>query len=522
MQTLRLRLLGPFFLTTSSDPHGARIGRKGQALLASVAAHGDTGVTRASLMTMLWPHHGEDQARNALRQCLHQVRLALGERADWLTAQGERLQLRPDLGEVDLWQFERLATCKDDSAMRAAAELYRGDFAEGLDVEDEHYRWLLVERERMRELAHRLLVSMIESNELSMLEAATGLAHRLLVADPVHEGCYRSLMLLYARSGLGAKAVQVWEECRKRLRMELDVGPSRQTAELFASLCATLQNASPVPAQRRLPTVAASPSAAPPAPRAFDHLLRGWQLFSLFTAETNAHARAAFEAALMQEPTNVDALVRVGWTHFLDWISGWSDDTALSSQRALEIAHRAIGCNPEHALAHALLGKVLVWRMEHDAALEQLQTAISIAPELAYAHFHLGEALAWDGQYDAALMHVGRALEIDPNDHGVFLTIKGFTQFFRGELEAARSTLERAITRNPTYPWPLSMLAAVHVELGNLQLARDAAFRACQANRRLSMDFAQCVMPIRRQDQRDRVAQDWHRAGFPRYEAILH
>jgi hypothetical protein len=40
--TLTLRLLGPFSLGTSSCPQGVRIGRKGQALLTSVAAQ--TGV----------------------------------------------------------------------------------------------------------------------------------------------------------------------------------------------------------------------------------------------------------------------------------------------------------------------------------------------------------------------------------------------------------------------------------------------------------------------------------------------
>lgn len=518
MQTLRLRLLGQFFLTTSLAPDGARIGRKGRSLLASVAAHGDTGVARTSLMDLLWPHHGEEEARNALRQCLHQVRLALGEDADWLTAQGEQLQLRRDLGEVDLWQFKRLAARKDGEAMRTAAELYRGDFAEGLDADNDHYRWVLTERECTRELAHGLLVRMIDSNELSVLQAATELAHRLLAADPVHEGCYRSLMLLHARSGQGAKAVQVWEACRRSLRLELDVGPSRQTAELLERLRATLHDVSAIPVQTRLPAVAASAALVPPTPQAFDHLLRGWQLFSQFTAESNSHARAAFESALVQEPTNVDALVRVGWTHFMDWISGWSDDIALSSQCAVETAHRAIACNPEHALAHSLLGKLLVWRMEHDAGLEQLQAAVHIAPGSAFTHFHLSEALMWNGQLDAALLHVGRALDIDPNDYGLFLTIQGLALFFSGDLAAAQSVLERAVTRNPTYPWSLSTLAAVHVELGNLQSARDVAFRARQANRRLSMDFARRVLPIRRQDQRDRLAKDWLHAGFPRHE----
>src|SRR5512133_4045489 len=107
MQTPTLRVLGPFFLGTASNPQGARVGRKGQALLTAAAAHRADGVTRSSLMAWLWPAHDEVDGRNALRQCLHQVRLALAEDADWLDTPGDRVCLRDGRGEVDLWQFER-------------------------------------------------------------------------------------------------------------------------------------------------------------------------------------------------------------------------------------------------------------------------------------------------------------------------------------------------------------------------------------------------------------------------------
>lgn len=526
VQTLKLQLLGPFSLMTPTNPEGARIGRKGQALLASVAGHDPTGVGRADLIDWLWPHHDANQGRNALRQCLHQLRVASGERGDWLITQDDRLKLRADLITVDLWEFERLATTQDSEAMRLAARLYQGDFAEGLDAGNQHHFYLLAERQRTRELAQRLLGRMLEANDDSMSEVATGLARRLLRTDPVHEGCYRALMLLYARSGLGAKAVQVWEDCRKILRAELDVGPSRQTVELYQSLRDTMQEgcapATPiaVPMARPGPGSAESTNShlARSAPRAIDHSLRGWQLFSQFTAKANAQARCAFEAALRQEPGNVDALVRVGWTHFMDWVGGWSRDTLLSSLRAGEAARSALVRNPDHALAHALQGKILLWQMQYEAATAQLRTAFNLAPGSAYVNFHFGDVLMWSGSYDAALRHVRRALEIEPDDHGLFLTIEGMTLYFMGELAAAQGVLERAITRNPTYPFALSVMAAVQVEAGNLASAREAASRACRFNRRLSLHYARQQLPIRAPDQRERLAQDWHRAGVPLHQ----
>ena len=76
--------------------------------------------------------------------------------------------------------------------------------------------------------------------------------------------------------------------------------------------------------------------------------------------------------------------------------------------------------------------------MEHDAALEQLRHAVEIAPSSAYAHFNLGDASMWCGRCDEALVHLDRALRLDPNDHGVFLTIRGVTLWMMGELREAR------------------------------------------------------------------------------------
>lgn len=527
VQTLTLRLLGPFALGTSSCPQGVRIGRKGQALLTSVAAHGDAGVGRSNLMALLWPHHGEDEARNALRQCLHQVRLAMGEGADGLQAQGDRLHLRKGLIEVDLWRFEQLAAQTGVAAMGAAAELYCGDFAEGLNVEGDHHQWLWTERERWREVAQGLVLRILACDDLPALESATRLARRLLAADPVHEGCYRALMLLYARAGLGAKAMQVWDDCRQVLRKELNVGPSAETTELYERLRVPLQGTAKFPAPS--PQSASAPANSPwltligvaeahSGTQALDHLLRGWQLFSQYTAEANPRARAAFEAAVAQEPDNAEAIVRVGWTHFFDFVSGWSDDYALSLRQAADAVRSAIDCNPQQASAYMLQGKVLLWQMEYDAAIQQLQRGVSLAPGSAYAYFHLADASMWAGQYDEALLHVRRALQMDANDHGIFLAIEGGTLFHMGDLVNAQRTLTRAITRNPTYSWLFSTLAAIHVELGELTQAREAALRACQLNRRLSLDFVQHVLPIRRQDQRLRLVQDWCCVGMRRHE----
>ncbi len=522
MQSPTLRVLGPFFLGTASNPQGTRLGRKGQALLTAAAAHRADGVTRASLITWLWPAHDEADGRNALRQCLHQVRLALAEDTDWLDTPGDRVHLCDSRGEVDLWQFERGAAQPGVEALAATAELYRGDFAVDLAAEDGQDRWLWIAREHTRALAHNLVTRMLACDDAATLASATRLAQRLLAADPVHEGCYRALMLLYARVGLVAKAMQVWEECRRVLRKELDVAPSPQTTEVYEYLRVSSKGAAGGSALID-PTVAcaARPATAPADMAAMDHMLRGWQLFSEYSADANQRARAEFAAVVAHQPDNAVAIVRVGWTHFLDHIGGWCEDYALSLERAAEAAQKAIACDPGYALGYSLQGKVLVWQIKHDAAIRQLQHAVGLAPDSAWTHFHLADGLMWDGQYDQSLWHARRALQLEPNDHGVYLTVEGVTLFFIGDLPAARVALSRALTRNPNYTWALGFLAAVHVEMGDLALASEAALRARQLGKRLSLNYARTALPIRLDNQRQRLVKAWQRVGVPAHEATV-
>ena len=150
-------------------------------------------------------------------------------------------------------------------------------------------------------------------------------------------------------------------------------------------------------------------------PVVVDLLLRGWQFFTLLTAESNAKARAAFEAAVARAGDHAEALARLGWTHLMDSLSGWSADPVQSYDHASKCASRAIACNRGHPPPHTLMSKVLLWRMEYEPAFEHLERAAALAPSFAYPYFHMGEASMWCGRCDEALAHLNHALELDRN-----------------------------------------------------------------------------------------------------------
>jgi len=521
MRASTLRLLGDFSLETPFSGGPVRVGRKAQALLAVAAMHGTAGASRSRLVALLWPDHSDEDARSALRQCLHVLRRALGTAADGLDSEGDHIVLREAAFDVDVRRFEALAGCADVASMQSAAELYRGDFLDALDAGVEFTPWAEAERQRLRDVAQGLLVRMSDrADGVTASEAVIRFAYRLLANDPVHEGCYRALMQLHARAGLRAKAVQTWVECRRVLRRELDVEPSSQTLALVDELrlCAAPPS-SVTPAVA--PALIVAPARRSGEEAVVDLLLRGWQFFTLMTPESMARAREAYEAAVALAPGSAEAIAKLGWTHWMDSISGWVPDPSASFEKAHQCATRAIACDPNHMLPHALMGKVLLWRMEHEAALDQLQRAVALAPGAAYAHFHLAEAAMWCGRCDESLAHVKIALALDLNDHGMFLTIRGLALWMVGELRAAQAAFASAITRNPAYLWPHYGLAAVHYELGDVRSARNAVTTACSLNRRASLSFVRNVLPFRVATHRQRLLAACEAAGMRSHEVSM-
>ncbi len=524
MQASVLRLLGDFSLETPFSAGPVRVGRKAQALLALAATHGTSGVSRSRLVALLWPDHSDEDARSALRQCLHLLRRALGTAADGLDSEGDHIVLREAAFEVDIRRFEALAGRADLASMQAAAELYRGDFLDALDAGVEFTPWAEAERQRLRDVAQGLLARLSDrADGATASEAMVQFAYRLLANDPVHEGCYRALMRLHARAGLRAKAVQTWGECRRVLRRELGVEPSSQTLALVDQLrlCAEPALSAAPAAPAGGPASIAAPARRPEDAAVVDLLLRGWQFFTLMTPESMAMAREAYAAAVALAPGSAEAVAKLGWTHWMDSISGWVSDPSASFEMAHQCATRAIACDPDHMLPHALMGKVLLWRMEHEAALEQLQMAVALAPGAAYAHFHLADAAMWCGRCDESLAHVNIALALDPNDHGMFLTIRGYALWMVGEHRGAQAAFTSAITRNPAYLWPHSGMAAVHYELGDLRSARNAVATACSLNRRVSLSFVRNVLPFRVTAHRERLLAACAAAGMRSDEVAM-
>jgi DNA-binding SARP family transcriptional activator len=239
MLELDLRLLG----VSEINLGGKRVvlaRRSSLALLAYLAVTG--GSHPRELLTALFGGDGsEDQARRRLSNALADLRQQLGA---CLLSSWHIVGLRSDVHcTTDVEQFntllERAREHDDVQALRAAAELYRGEFLAGLTLAGaaDFEMWLLLHRESY----HAQFVQTLEALAAASMRRsawADGVwaAQRLVELEPWHEEAHRQLMIFLARSGQRHVALAQYEICRRFLREELDCEPSNETQSVYDEL----------------------------------------------------------------------------------------------------------------------------------------------------------------------------------------------------------------------------------------------------------------------------------------------
>src|SRR6516162_19810 len=119
---LSIGVLGPLVIERD-DCRLGKVPKKARALLGYLAAQNGEAVSRERLADLLWPYQGSEQARHSLRNCLLELRKALGpQAASHLSAEFAACRLKDAV--VDVEDFDQLSRSPDRSKLQAAADLY--------------------------------------------------------------------------------------------------------------------------------------------------------------------------------------------------------------------------------------------------------------------------------------------------------------------------------------------------------------------------------------------------------------
>ncbi|WP_158817161.1 BTAD domain-containing putative transcriptional regulator [Methylocapsa sp. S129] len=235
-----LRVLGPFELVHRQS--GELIpapAAKMQALIVYLAAAPRFTDTRRRLAGLLWASSGDNQARQSLRQLLSNFRRSADPRASAIVTFDEtNVSLASSLVAVDRAALMEAPADADVSELMRTADLYRNDFAQGLEIgEPDFDAWLSAERMRSREAAIALFDRLIRALiSLGRHDEALRRANRLAEIDPLREETHRLAISQEAIVSGRASAMQRYEAFRVLLRDELSVRPEPATLRLLEEL----------------------------------------------------------------------------------------------------------------------------------------------------------------------------------------------------------------------------------------------------------------------------------------------
>lgn len=202
------------------------------ALLAWLALEGPT--PRARLAELLWPDSDAEQARNALRQRLFQLRKLLG--VDLLVGQATLALAAGVTHDLE----------DSDQVLGDSSPVPAGPFL----------AWLDRQRERRRARLRQSLVELAQMAEgAGDWGDALSHAQELLALEPLSEDAHRRLMRLHYLAGDRAAALLAFDRCERLLKDEVGATPSAETMALLRTV------------EQAGAAGPAAPAAAPAAPR---------------------------------------------------------------------------------------------------------------------------------------------------------------------------------------------------------------------------------------------------------------
>ena len=146
---------------------------------------------------------------------------------------------------------------------------------------------------------------------------------------------------------------------------------------------------------------------------AYEHYLRGMQLWHLRSVTSLEQSIEAFQAAIAIDPgfAKAHAGLALAWSV----IDGYTDRYLdVATQNTLAAARQALSLDPENVEAKTAMGAVYRYMPRHAEAQQLFQEAIELSPSFATAHQWYGGLLGEMGDPEAGLEAYRKAWSLDP------------------------------------------------------------------------------------------------------------
>jgi len=208
--------------------------------------------------------------------------------------------------------------------------------------------------------------------------------------------------------------------------------------------------------------------------QAYDLWLRGHDLLHRGTVAADDEARALFEQALTIDPHYARAYVGLSMSHFNEWSCQAWDKWEEKERAAYENARRAIELDDDDPMAHAILGKILLYRRQFGEAERHFERALALNPNDTEVMALVGLSFAYLGRAEEGVALCRKAIRLNPFHPEWYVGSLAFALFFARRIEEA---LEISGSAPVAYVDQPALMASGFAHAGEIERAQDCAAR---------------------------------------------
>jgi tetratricopeptide (TPR) repeat protein len=217
-----------------------------------------------------------------------------------------------------------------------------------------------------------------------------------------------------------------------------------------------------------------------PTPEAYNEYLLGNTLFRNPNYQNYLRAAAAYERAVKRDPDYAQAWAALAMARF--WVADSAESVAAISKgfdEAMSYAEKSLVLDPDLADGYTARGFLrTATRTDWEGSRLDFDRALNLNPGAAELHrLYAQTVLAMMGRLPEAVEEARRATEIDPLSPRAWSTL-GHMYYSSGQLEAARTALEKSLQIAPEQSSTAGHLAAVHLLRNKPAEALEAAERS--------------------------------------------
>jgi TolB-like protein/class 3 adenylate cyclase/Flp pilus assembly protein TadD len=244
---------------------------------------------------------------------------------------------------------------------------------------------------------------------------------------------------------------------------------------------------------------------------AYDHCLRGRELWYRWEEDANRAAQDHFRQAIALDPSFSLAYRSLSYVLIQAGCAGWANSPREAVQEGRDLAERAVALGPADFENYGQLGFACLYSREFDRSLECYRKAVALNPNSPDLLADMADALVHVGRTTEGVAMIQQAKQLNPLSAAWYDWVIGIAAFFDGRYEEALDALNRV---GNSSSFLRCDLIATYVRLGRMEEARATVrdILEKQPNYRLSRTL---LTPFKNPKVTQGFVDDLKLAGLP-------